>query len=164
MDENRSATIDLERTADDGALTEREQRFLLEYQQRQRRGRLALLAVGVLLAAAFLISFGVGRYALSPGEVLRSIGDGIRHALWSVVSRVGSSAAEPDWMSGREDTVVWLVRMPRILGAMLVGAALAVSGATYQGLFRNPMVSPDILGASAGASVGACFILKRAYM
>jgi len=45
--------------------------------------------------------------------------------------------------------------MPRICAAILVGSALAVAGATYQGLFRNPMVSPDILGASAGASVGA---------
>ena len=62
-------------------------------------------------------------------------------------------------MTGSHDTVIWLVRMPRIIAAMLIGGALSVSGATYQGLFRNPMVSPDILGASAGASVGACFMM-----
>lgn len=49
--------------------------------------------------------------------------------------------------------------MPRIFAAILVGSSLSVSGATYQGLFRNPMVSPDILGASAGASVGACIMM-----
>src|SRR5262245_33367265 len=53
------------------------------------------------------------------------------------------------------ETVVWQVRMPRVLAGILVGAALAAAGATYQGLFRNPLVSPDILGVSAGASLGA---------
>ena len=62
-------------------------------------------------------------------------------------------------MTGPQDTVIWRVRMPRIFAAILVGSSLSVSGATYQGLFRNPMVSPDILGASAGASVGACIMM-----
>ena len=51
--------------------------------------------------------------------------------------------------------VVFAVRLPRVAAAALVGAALAVSGAAYQGMFRNPMVSPDILGASTGAGFGA---------
>ena len=51
------------------------------------------------------------------------------------------------------------IRLPRILVVMLVGAALAVAGASYQGMFKNPLVSPDILGASAGASFGACLAL-----
>ena len=101
----------------------------------------------------------MGRYALAPGRVLVSLWEGVRHAVWSVGTWLGSRAAEPSFMTGREDTVVWLVRMPRILAGVLVGAALSASGATYQGLFRNPMVSPDILGASAGASVGACFMM-----
>lgn len=80
--------------------------------------------------------------------MLQSIGDGIKNG-----------AGEFSKWGTAEDTVVWLVRMPRICAAILVGAALAAAGATYQGLFRNPMVSPDILGASAGASVGACFMM-----
>jgi len=52
-------------------------------------------------------------------------------------------------------TVIWQIRGPRILGAMLVGAALASAGGAYQGLFRNPLVSPDILGVSSGAALGA---------
>jgi iron complex transport system permease protein len=53
------------------------------------------------------------------------------------------------------ETVLWRIRFPRIAAALLVGAALSASGATYQGLFRNPLVSPDILGVAAGASLGA---------
>lgn len=52
-------------------------------------------------------------------------------------------------------TVIFNIRLPRIIGALLVGASLSVSGAAYQGMFRNPMVSPDILGASSGAAFGA---------
>ncbi|SFG53238.1 iron complex transport system permease protein [Ensifer sp. OV372] len=51
--------------------------------------------------------------------------------------------------------MLWNVRLPRVGGAILIGAALAAAGATYQGLFRNPLVSPDILGVSGGASLGA---------
>ena len=56
-------------------------------------------------------------------------------------------------------TALTNIRLPRILVVMLVGAALAVAGASYQGMFKNPLVSPDILGASAGASFGACLAL-----
>ena len=52
--------------------------------------------------------------------------------------------------------VVMEIRLPRVLGAIAVGIALAVSGAAYQGVFRNDLVSPDLLGVSHGASVGAC--------
>lgn len=52
-------------------------------------------------------------------------------------------------------TVLWNVRLPRVAAAVVVGAALAAAGATYQGIFRNPLVSPDILGVSVGASLGA---------
>ncbi len=52
-------------------------------------------------------------------------------------------------------TVVWQIRLPRILGAVLAGATLAAAGAAYQGMFRNPLVSPDILGVSTGAGLGA---------
>jgi iron complex transport system permease protein len=61
----------------------------------------------------------------------------------------GASAAGP------ADTVLFSVRLPRIAAALLVGAALAAAGAAYQCLFRNPLVSPDILGVSAGAGLGA---------
>ncbi len=56
----------------------------------------------------------------------------------------------------QEQIVFWQIRVPRILAALLLGAALAGAGTTYQGMFRNPLVSPDILGVSAGAGLGAC--------
>ena len=159
MKDAEGTIFDLEELEEGQELTEREERFQKEYRQNRRRARAAITVVSVLLAAGFIVSFVIGRYALSPGRVLSSLWDGLRHAFWSVGTWLSSRAAEPPFMTGREDTVVWLVRMPRILAAILVGSALAASGATYQGLFRNPMVSPDILGASAGASVGACLMM-----
>jgi len=97
--------------------------------------------LGAVFLAVLLGSLLVGRYALSPGQLV--------HMLWA---RVTGGAA--DWPLS-DDKVVFAVRLPRVAAAALVGAALAVSGAAYQGMFRNPMVSPDILGASTGAGFGA---------
>jgi len=57
------------------------------------------------------------------------------------------------------ETVVFQIRMPRVFAAMLIGAALATAGATYQGLFRNPMISPDFLGVTSGASIGGAIAI-----
>jgi iron complex transport system permease protein len=92
------------------------------------------LAVLALLALAAL-AFAVGRYPVSPGEVLAAL---------------AGLAADPT-----VNTVVLQVRGPRVLAALLVGAALAAAGTAYQGMFRNPLVSPDILGVSTGAALGA---------
>lgn len=97
--------------------------------------------LGAVFLAVLLGSLLLGRYALSPGQLL--------HMLWTKVT--GGTA---DWPLS-DDKVVFAVRLPRVAAAALVGAALAVSGAAYQGMFRNPMVSPDILGASTGAGFGA---------
>lgn len=97
--------------------------------------------LGAVFLAVLLGSLLLGRYALSPGQLL--------HMLWTKVT--GGAA---DWPLS-DDKVVFAVRLPRVAAAALVGAALAVSGAAYQGMFRNPMVSPDILGASTGAGFGA---------
>ena len=82
----------------------------------------------------------LGPYETTPGEVLAAL-----------ARRFGLADAAP----GPIDTVLFAIRLPRILAALLVGAALAAAGAVYQGLFRNPLVSPDILGVSAGAGLGA---------
>ncbi len=97
--------------------------------------------LGAVFLAVLLGSLLAGRYALSPGQLV--------HMLWA---RISGGAA--DWPIS-DDKVVFAVRLPRVAAAALVGAALAVSGAAYQGMFRNPMVSPDILGASTGAGFGA---------
>lgn len=99
----------------------------------------------VILAIIFIFSFVMGRYPISPGEVLKIL---LSHIL--PVFHVNS---------GILDTIVIQIRLPRILAAMIVGASLALSGVSFQGLFRNPLVSPDILGVSSGAGFGAALAI-----
>ena len=99
-----------------------------------------LVALAVLLAGLAL-AFTLGRYPVSVADMLDVL-----------VSRLTGRAS--DAPQAAQD-VVLMVRGPRVLAAVLVGAALAVSGTAFQGLFRNPLVSPDILGASSGAALGA---------
>ncbi|MBB6262072.1 iron complex transport system permease protein [Paenochrobactrum gallinarii] len=103
--------------------------------------RPALIFYLFVLAALAVLSLTIGKYPLS----FKDIADVIIHT-------VAPSSAQPDAMA---QNVIWNIRLPRILLALLVGASLAAAGATYQGIFRNPLVSPDILGVSAGASLGA---------
>lgn len=140
-------------------LIQDEEQFLKEYKSDKKTGLIYFFVVTSLLIGVFLISFNSGRYGMSIVDVINSIISGIKHGIWWLLSHIGFNLAEPTWMSGPEDTIIWLVRMPRIFAAILIGGSLSVSGATYQGLFRNPMVSPDVLGASAGASVGACIMM-----
>ena len=95
----------------------------------------------ICLLLLFLISFSVGRFPVTMSELL--------HLMWSKIT------GTPNNLPGAIETVVFRVRGPRVLASMVVGGALAVSGAVYQGLFRNPLVSPDILGVSSGAALGA---------
>ncbi len=107
------------------------------------RRRFAALTVVFLLV--LFLSGMLGRFSVTPRELLR--------LLLSRFVRV-----EPNWRDGAQ-TVVFQIRLPRIAAAALVGAALAVAGVSYQGMFRNPMVSPDILGASTGAGFGAALAI-----
>ena len=85
----------------------------------------------VILAALFVFSFAIGRYPVSPLDVIKIL---LSHVL----------PIDHTWRSVLE-TIVINIRLPRILAAMLVGASLALAGVSFQGLFRNPLVSPDIL-------------------
>jgi len=102
--------------------------------------QLLWLSAALLLTAA--LSLSTGRYPVSPQQALRALA----HALHLPVQPA----------SAQVQTVLLFIRMPRVLVAISIGMALAVSGAAFQGLFRNPIVSPDLLGASAGAGFGAC--------
>ena len=99
----------------------------------------AFWAVGVLLAGV-LVAFTQGRTPIAWVD------------LWQLVWSVMQGIPAPNEQT---QTIVLQIRGPRVLAAIAVGAALAVAGAAFQGLFRNPLVSPDILGASAGAALGA---------
>ena len=112
----------------------------------ERRHRCAVLMLGVGLIAAILLSFTLGRYPVPLRELLGILG-----------SRLGLPL-EQFW-TDQMMTAVWNIRLPRVLLAVLVGACLASAGAAYQGVFQNPMASPDILGASAGAGFGAALAI-----
>jgi iron complex transport system permease protein len=94
----------------------------------------------VALAAALVLALAVGPYPLALADIL--------HAVWRALGLEGGAPTTGEIVFGR-------VRLPRVCAGMLVGAALAGAGATYQTLFRNPLVSPDILGVATGAGLGA---------
>jgi len=100
-----------------------------------------MLIALVVLAAGFAVAFLVGRFPVSLGDIAAVV--------WATMTG-GTSGVPPS-----AEAVILQVRGPRVIAAFLVGAALAVAGTAFQGLFRNPLVSPDILGASSGAALGA---------
>jgi iron complex transport system permease protein len=101
--------------------------------------RLTLASLAGGLGALVLAAALIGAYPVSLGELAAAVG-----------RRLAGAAPV-----GQIDTVLFEVRLPRVLAAVLGGAALAGAGAAYQTLFRNPLVSPDILGVSTGAGLGA---------
>lgn len=94
--------------------------------QQQRQNIRWLLCLSVLMLLALLLSLCAGEQWISPG----------------------------DWFSPRGELFVWQIRLPRTLAVLLVGAALAISGAVMQALFENPLAEPGLLGVSNGAGVG----------
>ncbi len=101
------------------------------------------VVAGAALVALTLVAFAVGRYPVSLSDLLSLV--------------MGES------VPANVETVVLQVRGPRVLAALLVGAALAAAGTAYQGMFRNPLVSPDILGVSSGAALGAVFAIFSSF-
>ena len=95
--------------------------------------------------AVFFVSLFVGRFVIAPADVAR--------ILWAQFF-----PSEHAWPASVE-TIVMQIRLPRSIMAMFIGAGLAASGTAYQGMFRNPLVSPDILGVTAAAGFGAALAL-----
>ena len=94
----------------------------------------------LLLLLVSIVSLVTGKYPLTLGE------------LWQSLITAGRAETNAD-------LVLWNLRLPRLFAGILVGASLAAAGASYQAMFRNPLVSPDILGVSAGAGLGAVFAI-----
>lgn len=105
------------------------------------RRTIAYLGASAGLLALVLIAFSVGRFPVSAGQLAAALGAGL----------LGHDAGLP----ANVEAVIFQIRGPRIAAALAVGGALAAAGAAYQGMFRNPLVSPDILGVSGGAALGA---------
>lgn len=103
-----------------------------------------LIGLGVVaLAVALVLGVGVGSVGIAPTETLAILAHRI---LGLDITRTWSDATE---------TIVMDLRLPRVLTSMLVGCALAVAGATFQGLLRNPLADPYVLGTASGAALGA---------
>ena len=100
-----------------------------------------ILALAGMLAAAVVVATAVGTVRLPYGETARVV----------LVKTLGLAwPLEPTY-----ETIIWSVRLPRVLAAGVIGFALAVCGTAMQGLFKNPLASPDILGVSSGGALGA---------
>jgi len=99
-------------------------------------GSILIILAVIVLAVTILVSFSIGRYPLKIIDIL---------------SYLFTGKAQDSNIA----TVLVNVRLPRILGAVITGGALSIAGASYQSMFRNPMVSPDILGVTSGAGFGA---------
>lgn len=106
---------------------------------RTRRGRIALGLLAALLLVTGIASLGIGPLPLPPSEVVAVL-----------AQRIGLDLGP---VSAQSALVVLEIRMPRTLTGMLVGAALAVSGAVLQGLFRNPLADPGLIGVSSGSAL-----------
>lgn len=118
--------------------------FVRARNEAARRAALSLTAAALLLAAALLVSAMNGTLTIPLSTTLHAI-----------VMGLSGRASELDGMGG----IVWNLRLPRVLMAALVGGSLAGSGAAMQGLFRNPLADPYLLGIASGASFGATLAL-----
>ncbi len=101
---------------------------------------LILLSCTLLLLLEAMVSLWIGRYPVSPDQLFSFL--------------IERQSTDPHLHA-----VLFHIRLPRIIGAVAVGGALSLAGAAYQGMFRNPMVSPDILGVSSGAGFGAALAI-----
>jgi iron complex transport system permease protein len=103
---------------------------------------LVLAVLGVTLAAALVLATGHGLVSIAPGTVMRII-----------ANHLGLARFTPSWPPEHE-TILLTLRLPRVLAAALVGGALATAGTLFQGLLRNPLADPYVVGTSGGAALG----------
>lgn len=116
---------------------------------RQRSGwrRIGMLpALFLLLLTTMLLGAGIGAVAVPP-DVIGAI----------LLRKMGILIDVP--VSAQQETIFWTIRLPRVLLGMLVGAGMAVSGALLQGVFRNPLADPGLIGVSSGAALGAVAVI-----
>lgn len=131
----------------DGTITKELEEAPGELLEGNKKKRLSLRfgIMGAIFIFLVIISFAIGWYSINPVTIIRYF--------WSRLWATGELFQE------EITTVLINVRLPRILLAILVGSGLSVAGHTFQGVFQNPMVSPDVLGASSGASFGAALAI-----
>jgi iron complex transport system permease protein len=112
------------------------------------------LALFVVLLALAIASLGIGRYIVAPATVVR--------ILAAMAARLSTATAAGAWTDAQW-AIVEFVRLPRVMLSILCGAGLALSGAALQGLFRNPLVGPEVAGVSHGAAFGGVVAIVLAF-
>ncbi|MFO7545373.1 MAG: iron ABC transporter permease [Trueperaceae bacterium] len=110
--------------------------------RRARRHALALPVSLVVLLVVVALASSIGSVSVTPGELLAALGRGLR------------GRAE-----GAIDAIVWNIRLPRVLLGAVVGGGLALAGAVFQGVFRNPLADPYLIGTASGAGFGATLVM-----
>lgn len=148
--------------------------FLTVRNRKQPNYKLRFILLILAAVVCILISFVVGRFTICIGDVLQILISAFLSAIYGCISFVLSPFPDIqntvlgflsqfivsiDTWEYAMYSVVINIRLPRILAALLVGGAHSTAGAAYQRMFQNPLVSPDILGASAGAGFGACLAI-----
>ena len=109
------------------------------------KARSRVVVLGLVTVVVVIVSLGIGRYYIGPLGIVKVLLQGISGRYYG--------------MDKNAMAVVLNIRLPRIAASMLLGAGLAISGQTFQMIFRNPLVSPDVLGTSSAASFGASLAL-----
>jgi iron complex transport system permease protein len=109
------------------------------------KARSKVIVLGLVTVVVAIVSLGIGRYYIGPLGIVKVLLQGISGRYYG--------------MDKNAMAVVLHIRLPRIAASMLLGAGLAISGQTFQMVFRNPLVSPDVLGTSSAASFGASLAL-----
>ena len=110
---------------------------------RQDHRLLALVALAALLLLCLLIATAIGAVSISPLDTVKM-----------TLNKIGLTDFSETW-SAADETILFQIRLPRVIAAALVGSALAAAGVLFQGLLRNPLADPYIIGTSAGAALGA---------
>lgn len=111
-----------------------------------RKKILTLLFLGMIIIA--LLSLSLGAVSISPGQSVAIL-----------ASKLGVTL--PIQFQDQQDVVLWSIRLPRVLAGGLIGAGLGLAGAAMQGLFRNPLADPGLIGVSSGAALGAVGVIVR---
>ena len=124
----------------------------------QLRFRLLLAGLSALLLISITLGITLGPVEIPVSAVWRIAASETLNVLSDITALDLSGRIEEDW-SKAQFNIIWLIRFPRVLLALFVGAGLAVVGVTMQALVRNPLADPYILGISSGASVGAVAVL-----